>query len=55
MRENDIAKAYVKFADRVETWSLAPAGGRSLDDPLWMLDVLQGVNVAKPLLHVNAI
>jgi hypothetical protein len=50
LRNNDAARAFVKFADRIEHWILAPTDEKTQACPTWKLGFLQGVNQPKPFL-----
>lgn len=44
LRNDRIATAFVKFADRIEKWVVGPAGGKLAGHTEWELLAIQGVN-----------
>lgn len=50
MRPMDVAKAYVKYPDRIEQWALGPTGDTMQNiDKEWELKLLLGTNAARKL------
>lgn len=43
LRAKDVARAFVKYPDRIEHWIIVPANGL-LNCQFWKLDVKQGEN-----------
>lgn len=46
LRAERLARAFVKFSDRVECWSIVPADETTLACPNWKLYAMQSVNFA---------
>ena len=47
LRHESVARAYVRFNDRVEEWVIVPTGNR-LGAETWELGGLMGVNFNRP-------
>lgn len=48
MRDNQAARAFVRFKDRIERWIICPEGKQFLNSANWELGALESVNAWQP-------